>query len=69
MICISLLKKWYNLKYWKKSTILFIFFGISLTRVISLKNSQQILLLSIDAQTSFVASIHEQIQQSFWTFV
>lgn len=66
MICISLLKKWYNLKYWKKS---FIFFGISLTRVISLKNCQQILLLSIDAQTSFVASIHEQIQQSFWTFV
>lgn len=69
MICISLLKKWYNLKYWKKSTILFIFFGISLTRVISLKNCQQILLLSIDAQTSFVASIHEQIQQSFRTFV
>lgn len=67
MICISLLKKWYNLKYWKKSTILF--FGISLTRVISLKNCQQILLLSIDAQTLFVASIHEQIQQSFWTFV
>lgn len=45
------------------------FFGISLTRVISLKNCQQILLLSIDAQTSFVASIHEQIQQSFRTFV
>lgn len=44
------------------------FFGISLTRVISLKNCQQI-LLSIDAQTSFVASIHEQIQQSFRTFV
>lgn len=41
------------------------FFGISLTRVISLKNCQQILLLSIDAQTLFVASIHEQIQQSF----
>lgn len=41
------------------------FFGISLTRVISLKKFQQILLLSIDAQTSFVASIHEQIQQSF----
>lgn len=40
------------------------FFGISLTRVISLKYCQQILLLSIDAQT-----IHEQIQQSFRTFV
>lgn len=62
MICISLLKNDTILNIEKN---LLFFLGISLTRVISLKNCQQILLLSIDAQTSFVASIHEQIQQSF----
>lgn len=65
MICISLLKNDTILNIEKNLQFFLFFFGISLTRVISLKNCQQILLLSIDAQTSFVASIHEQIQQSF----